>query len=293
MLTLGCHLSSAKGYLAMGKVAERIGANTFQFFTRNPRGGRAKALDLDDIAKFREFAREHGIGPILAHGSYTLNPATENPKLREFLLNTMRDDLERLEHTPGALYNVHPGHGGEGGKPIQMVANTLDAVLNPGQSTTLLLETMVGHGSEVGGTFEELRAILDTAKTGDRVGVCMDTCHVFAAGYDIVNDLDPVLRHFDKVIGIERLRAVHLNDSLFALGSRKDRHAEIGKGKIGLRAMARIITHPALRGLPFYLETPNDDDGHGREITELKKLYRQEMTKMSRNTKGKADRSAR
>lgn len=282
MPRFGCHLSSAKGYLAMGRTAVRIGADTFQFFTRNPRGGRARALDPEDIANYREYADEHGLGPILAHASYTLNPATADPKLRDFVLATIRDDLFRLDHLPDAMYNLHPGHGGGGPDAVGTVARVLDAVVTPAVKTTVLLETMVGQGTELGGLFEDLRAIIDLAESGDRVGVCLDTCHVFAAGYDIVGDLDGVLERFDRVLGLSRLRAVHLNDSVFGLGRRKDRHATIGTGEIGLRAITRIVGHPSLRDLPFYLETPNDDDGHGREIAEVRKLYRRELARQKR-----------
>ena len=274
MFLIGSHISSAKGYLAMAKDALKIGANTFQFFTRNPRGGRAKALDLDDIARFLEFTKENGISHFLAHASYTLNPATQEERLETFVRETMADDLARLEHTPGSLYNFHPGSRkdlspADGAKAV---AATIDAVLKPKLSTTLLLETMSGHGSEVGGTFEDLRAVVDASKNGKRLGVCLDTCHVFDSGYDIVNDLDGVLAHFDAVLGLGRLRAIHLNDSVHGLGTHKDRHAKLGEGKIGWKAIARIINHPALRDLPFYLETPNDLDGYAAEIAELKKL---------------------
>ena len=275
MLAIGCHLSSAKGYLAMGREAVRIGANTFQYFTRNPRGGRAKDIDPGDVAAYLDFAREHGIGTILAHAAYTLNPATSDARVRDFARRTMADDLVRLEHTPGNLYNFHPGsHVGAGPeKAVAAIAELLDEVLDAGIQTTVLLETMSGKGSEVGGTFEEIRAVIDAAKVGDRLGVCLDTCHVFDAGYDIVNDLDGVLKRFDRVVGLKRLRAVHLNDSLNPMGSRKDRHAKIGEGHIGREAFTRITNHPALRNIPFFLETPNDLDGYAREIADLKATY--------------------
>ena len=277
MLTIGSHLSSSKGYLAMAREAAGMNANTFQFFTRNPRGGRAKALDPGDVAAFLEFAKEHGIGPVLAHASYTLNPATADPKLRAFVLETIADDLGRLEHTPGNMYNIHPGsHTGRGVEAgIESIAQTLDTVLEPESRTAFLLETMSGHGSEVGGSFEELRAIIDASKYGKRLGVCLDTCHVFAAGYDIVKDLDGVLKHFDAVVGLGRLKAIHLNDSMFGPGQRKDRHAKIGEGEIGLDAFARIINHPALREIPFLLETPNDVRGWAEEIATLRGLYKE------------------
>lgn len=276
MLTIGSHLSSSKGYLAMGMEAVRIGANTFQFFLRNPRGGKAKELNPEDIAHFNGYAREHSLGPIMAHASYVLNPATADPKLQKFVRETIIDDLARLEHTPGNLYNIHPGgHGGRGVEAgIKAVAEMLDQAIDPGISSTFLLETMSGSGNELGGTFENLRAIIDASKRNKLLGVCLDTCHVLTAGYDIVNDLDSVLQHFDKVVGLKRLKAIHLNDSMFPLGSHKDRHAKIGEGEIGMKGFARIINHPALRELPFYLETPNDPDGWGREIATLRELYK-------------------
>lgn len=275
MLKIGCHLSAAKGYLAMGKQALEIGANTFQFFTRNPRGGAAKALDLDDVAAFRAYAEEHGFFPILAHAPYTLNACAANEKLRDFARNTMADDLNRLEHIPGSMYNFHPGshvqQGVETG--IRYICEMLNAILKPEQSTTVLLETMAGKGSEIGRTFEELRAILDHVEQQQVMGVCLDTCHISDGGYDIVNDLDGVLEEFDRVIGLKRLKAIHLNDSMNPRGSHKDRHQKIGQGSIGLEAIERIINHPALRNLPFYLETPNDVKGYANEIALLKGLY--------------------
>jgi deoxyribonuclease-4 len=275
MLKIGCHLSAAKGYLAMGKQALEIGANTFQFFTRNPRGGAAKALDLDDVAAFRAYAEEHGFFPILAHAPYTLNACAANEKLRDFARNTMADDLNRLEHIPGSMYNFHPGshvqQGVETG--IRYICEMLNAILKPEQSTTVLLETMAGKGSEIGRTFEELRAILDRVEQQQVMGICLDTCHISDGGYDIVNDLDGVLEEFDRVIGLKRLKAIHLNDSMNPRGSHKDRHQKIGQGSIGLEAIERIINHPALRNLPFYLETPNDVKGYANEIALLKGLY--------------------
>ena len=274
MLKIGCHLSSAKGYLAMGREAVRIGANTFQFFTRNPRGGRAKPLDEADIAAFRAFARERDLLPILAHAPYTLNACAADEGLRTFARETMADDLVRLEHIPGSFYNFHPGshvrQGVEAG--VERIAEHLNAILRPEQSTTVLLETMAGKGSEVGGSFAELHAILDRVRLPEKLGVCLDTCHVHDVGYDICDDLDGVLEEFDRVVGLERLRAVHLNDSKNPLGSRKDRHEKLGRGTIGLEALARVVNHPALRGLPFYLETPNDLDGYAREIACVKGL---------------------
>jgi deoxyribonuclease-4 len=278
MLKIGCHLSASKGYLAMGKQAAQIGANTFQFFTRNPRGGTARALDLDDIASYRSYAAEHGFFPILAHAPYTLNACSADEKLREFARNTMADDLARLEHIPGTLYNFHPGSHVKQGPEIgiRFIAEMLNAILKPGQSTTVLLETMAGKGSEVGRTFEELRAVIDRVEQNQLLGVCLDTCHVSDGGYDIVNRLDAVLDEFDRIIGLDRLKAVHLNDSKNPLGSHKDRHEKIGQGSIGLDAFERIINHPALRNLPFYLETPNDVEGYAREIALLKSLFHEE-----------------
>lgn len=271
---IGCHLSSAGGYMAMGQTAVSIGANVFQFFTRNPRGGAAKPIDPADAAAFRDYAAEKRIGPILAHAPYTLNAAGAEDRVREFAESTMHDDLKRLELTPGALYNFHPGsHVGQGAETgVALIAGMLGRILAPGWQTTVLLETMAGKGSEVGRSFDELRAIIDSTDGGDRLGVCLDTCHVWDGGYDIVGDLDGVLERFDAVLGISRLKAIHLNDSLNVRDSHKDRHACIGKGKIGLDALARVINHPTLRDLPFYLETPNDLDGYRAEIALLKSL---------------------
>lgn len=277
MLKIGCHLSSSKGFLAMGRTAVEIGANTFQFFTRNPRGGKAKELDLQDVEQYKSFAAEHGLFPILAHAPYTLNACATDEGLREFAQNTMADDLARLEHLPGSLYNFHPGsHVKQGADVgISLIAEQLNAILTPKQSTTVLLETMAGKGSEVGKSFEELREILDRIKLSDKMGVCLDTCHVFDGGYDIVGQLDAVLEEFDRVIGLSRLRAVHLNDSKNPLGSHKDRHEKLGEGSIGLVALTAIVNHPALRELPFYLETPNELDGYAREIAMMKDVYRE------------------
>ena len=274
MFTIGCHLSASKGFLAMGKTAVSIGANTFQFFTRNPRGGTAKALDQSDIDAFLEYSREHGIGIILAHAPYTLNACSKDEKIREFAKNTMADDLRRMEAVPGNLYNFHPGsHVGQGIETgIEQISAQLNELLTPELTTTVLLETMAGKGSEVGSHFEEIKAIIDRVDLKDKLGVCLDTCHVHDAGYDVVNDLDGVLSAFDRVIGIDRLRAVHINDSKNPFESHKDRHEVIGGGALGTEAFARIINHPQLCGLPFYLETPNELEGYAKEIAMLKDL---------------------
>ena len=275
MLTIGCHMSVAKGFEKMGLTAIKIGANTLQFFTRNPRGSKAKELDQKDIAAFRLLMNEHHFGKILAHAPYTLNPASSNGHTREFALETLRDDLIRMESLPGNYYNFHPGsHVGSGVQTgIDLISDALNQILFPNQSTIVLLETMAGKGSEIGGSFQELRRIIDGVELQEKLGICLDTCHVSDGGYDIAGRLDQVLEKFDHVIGLSRLKAVHLNDSLNPLGSHKDRHANIGKGTLGLEAFERMINHPVLRDLPFYLETPNDDDGHGEEISLLKSLY--------------------
>lgn len=275
-LVIGCHLSSSKGYLAMGKTALSIGANTFQFFTRNPRGGKAKAVDPQDAAALMKLAEENNFGPLLAHAPYTMNPCAAEPRLLEFAEMVMTEDLQALEYLPGNLYNFHPGsHVKQGAEiGIEKIAAMLNRVLFAGQQTTVLLETMAGKGSEVGRSFEELAAILDKVQLQDKMGVCLDTCHIFDAGYDIVNSLDEVLTSFDKLIGLGRLKAIHLNDSLNTLGSRKDRHACIGAGNIGLEALTSVINHPALKNLPFYLETPNELPGYAAEIKLLRERYR-------------------
>lgn len=276
MLTVGCHLSSSKGYLAMGKDAVKINANTFQFFTRNPRGGNAKAIVPSDVEAYLAFAAEHNITRILAHAPYTLNACSADEHLREFARATMADDLARMEYTPGNCYNFHPGSHVKQGVEIGItyISDMLNAILKPDQTTTVLLETMAGKGSEIGRSFEELREILDRVTLSDHMGVCLDTCHVWDGGYDIVNHLDEVLTEFDRVIGLSRLKAIHLNDSLNPLGAHKDRHARIGEGHIGKEALLRIINHPALRKLPFYLETPNELDGYAAEIALLRENYR-------------------
>ena len=272
MLYLGCHLSSAKGFAAMGRTALDIGANTFQFFTRNPRGGAARAVDEQDAAALCAMQQAGTIGPIVAHAPYTVNPCSKDAHTREFARQTLADDLKRMEYIPGNLYNFHPGsHVGQGVETgIAQIAACLDEVMFPGQKTTVLLETMAGKGSEVGSRFEELRAIIDRCQYGASIGVCLDTCHVSDAGYDIAHDLDGVLAEFDRVLGLNRLRALHLNDSKNPLGAHKDRHEKIGEGYLGLEAFVRIINCPALQGLPMVLETPNELDGYAAEIRLLR-----------------------
>lgn len=276
MLNIGCHLSSAKGYLHMGKESLAIGANTFQFFTRNPRGSKAKAIDPADIEALLQLLEEHAFAPLLAHAPYTLNPCSADPKVREFARMVMKEDLQLLELLPGTRYNFHPGshvqQGAEQG--IEMIAEILNEILQPQQQTTVLLETMSGKGSEVGRNFTELRAIINKVELQEKLGVCLDTCHVFDGGYDIVGELDKVLAEFDNIIGLERLLAIHINDSLNGLGSHKDRHAKIGQGNIGLEALSAVTNHPRLKDLPFYLETPNELPGYKAEIELLRSLYK-------------------
>ncbi|MBP8784421.1 MAG: deoxyribonuclease IV [Synergistaceae bacterium] len=275
MLKIGCHLSSSKGFLAMGKEAVKINANTFQFFTRNPRGGSAKALDETDISKFLDFSAANSISTLLAHAPYTLNACAADPGIRKFAFEMMSDDLARMEYLPGNLYNFHPGSHVQQGVEVGIayIAELLNTVIKPEQTTTILLETMAGKGSEIGGTFEEIHSIIDKVKIKDKLGVCLDTCHVYDAGYDIVNNLDGVLEEFDNVIGLHLLKAIHLNDSKNPFESHKDRHELIGKGYIGTDAILNIINHPKLRHLPFYLETPNDLAGYAAEIKFLKDHY--------------------
>jgi len=277
MLKAGCHLSASKGYLAMAKDAKKIDANVFQFFTRNPRGGAAKAIDEKDIADFLEFTKENGISHFLAHAPYTLNACAADEKIREFARMTFEDDLRRMEYLPGNMYNFHPGSHVKQGMDvgIKLIADTLNSVLREDQTTKVLLETMSGKGSEVGSRFEELREIIDRVEFSDKLGVCLDTCHVNDAGYDVVNDLDGVLEEFDRVLGLERLCAIHINDTKNPFESHKDRHEQLGKGHIGIEAFERIINHPALRDLPFYLETPNELEGYAEEIKILRSLYRE------------------
>ncbi len=289
-MKIGCHLSASGGYLAMAQTAVSIGANVFQFFTRNPRGGAAKPIDPNDVKAFIGYAEEHGIGPILAHAPYTLNAAGAEARVREFAESVMADDLERLEYTPGAMYNFHPGsHVGQGAEAgIELISGMLNRILSKKPyKTTVLLETMSGKGSEVGRNFQEIRAIIDATESllskstqtpkhpstqTPPLGVCLDTCHVWDGGYDIVGDLDAVLDEFDKVVGLDRLKAIHLNDSMNVLGAHKDRHEKFGKGKIGEKALANVINNPRLRDLPFYLETPCDLQGYRDEIALIKTL---------------------
>lgn len=275
MLNIGCHLSSSKGFKHMGKEALSINANTFQFFSRNPRGSKAKAVDEKDTAALNEILKENNFAPVLAHAPYTLNACSNDAGLREFAKNTMASDLEIMEYIPGNLYNFHPGsHVGQGVETaIDFITDMLNSILKEEYRTTVLLETMSGKGSEVGSTFEEIRTIIDRVELNHKLGVCLDTCHIFSAGYDIVHDLEGVLEKFDKVIGLERLKAVHLNDSMMPFNSHKDRHEKIGKGTIGLDAVIKFINHPKLRHLPFYLETPNELDGYAAEIKLLRENY--------------------
>ncbi len=275
MLNIGCHLSASKGYTHMAKEAISIGGNTFQFFTRNPRGGKAKEVDPKDVESFLNISKENGFAKILAHAPYTINVCSADEGIRKFGKDTMKDDLEKLEFVPGNMYNFHPGsHVGQGtDEGIRLIIEALNEILWKEQSTTVLLETMAGKGSEVGRSFEELKRIIDGVELKEKLGVCLDTCHVYDAGYDIVNNLDKVLDEFDKVIGLDRLKAIHINDSKNPFESHKDRHEKIGEGSIGIEAFKRIINHPKLRDLPFYLETPNELDGYEKEIALLKSLY--------------------
>lgn len=277
MFKIGCHLSASKGFLAMGKEAVKIGGNTFQFFTRNPRGGAAKAIDEKDVKAFLAFAAENGIDIILAHAPYTLNACAADDKIRTFAKETMADDLQRMEYVPGNLYNFHPGSHVKQGVEIGIdkIADLLNEVLFEKQRTTVLLETMAGKGTEIGRSFEEIRAIMDKVELKDKLGVCLDTCHVYDAGYDIVNHLDEVLEQFDRIIGLDKLKAIHLNDSKNPFESHKDRHEKIGEGSIGIEAFTRIINHEKLKDLPFFLETPNEIEGYKQEIALLKELRRE------------------
>ena len=275
MLYIGCHLSASKGFLAMGKQAHAIGANTFQFFTRNPRGGAAKAIDENDVKAYLDFAREHEFGKIVAHAPYTLNACAAEDRIRTFAFETFKDDLARMEYVPGNYYNFHPGsHVGQGAeKGIELIADILNRVMFPGMTTTVLLETMAGKGSEVGRSFQELKEIIDRTELSDKIGVCLDTCHVSDGGYDIISNPEGVLEEFDKIIGIDRLKAIHLNDSMNPMGAHKDRHAKIGEGHIGFEALMKFIKMPQLDSLPINLETPNEIDGYAREIEMIKNAY--------------------
>lgn len=275
MLYIGCHLSASKGFLAMGKQADAIGANTFQFFTRNPRGGKAKAIDENDVNTYLEFAKEHNFGKIVAHAPYTLNAAAAEERIRTFAYETFKDDLMRMEYVPGNYYNFHPGsHVGQGAEVgIELIADILNRVLFPEMTTTVLLETMAGKGSEIGRNFEELRAIIDKVELKDKLGVCLDTCHISDGGYDIINEPEKVLKEFDDVVGLDRLKAIHLNDSMNPIGAHKDRHEKLGEGQIGFNALMNFLRQPALEGLPINLETPNDIDGYAREIAMVKENF--------------------
>lgn len=278
MLNIGCHLSASKGFENMGLEALEIHANTFQFFTRNPRGGKAKEIDESDVNKLLKIMKENNFAKILAHAPYTLNLCSADKGIREFAKNTMADDLKRMEYLPNNMYNFHPGsHVGQGIETgINYIVEALNEILSKNQSTTVLLETMSGKGSEVGSRFEEIKEIIDRVELNEKLGVCFDTCHVNDAGYDVVNNLDSVLEEFDKIIGLDRLKAIHINDSMNPLGAHKDRHQKIGEGYIGLEAFERIINHPKLRKLPFYLETPHDDiKGYAKEIEALRNLYKE------------------
>lgn len=275
MLNIGCHLSISKGFEAMGKEALSIGANTFQFFTRNPRGGSAKPIVQEDVDALLKLTQEHKFAKILAHAPYTLNLSAASESIRNFAIEMMADDLERMDYLPGSMYNFHPGSHVKQGVEIgiDFIVDALNLVIQPEHKTTILLETMAGKGSEIGRTFDELRMILDRVKLNDKMGVCLDTCHIYDAGYDIVNDLDGVLDEFDRVVGLNRLYAIHLNDSKNPFKSHKDRHEKIGQGSLGLDTFKKVINHPQLKHLPFYLETPNELPGYAEEIALLKGLY--------------------
>jgi deoxyribonuclease IV len=277
MLNIGCHLSSSKGFGHMGKVALSIDANTFQFFTRNPRGSKAKKIDENDVKELLKIVEDNDFAPLLAHAPYTLNACSASQRTREFALEVFMDDLVRMEHLPNNLYNFHPGShvGQDAEKGIELIAEALNFILTPKQTTVVLLETMSGKGSEVGSTFQELRQIIEKVKLDQKVGVCLDLCHVHDGGYDIVNDLDGVLNEFDRIVGLDRLRAIHLNDSKNPFGSHKDRHEKIGQGTMGLKTTVDIINHPKLRRLPFVLETPNEVPGYAQEIKLLRNAYRE------------------
>lgn len=275
MLYIGCHLPSSKGYLAMGKHAVSLGANTFAFFTRNPRGGSAKPIKEADVAAFRELAEKEQFGKLVAHAPYTMNLCSADPSIREFGRNMLADDMERMEYTPGQYYNFHPGsHVGQGVETgIEQIADALNSILKPEQTTTVLLEGMAGKGSEIGSKFEELRTILDRVELKEKMGVCLDTCHLWEAGFDIVNDLEGLLAEFDRIVGIEYLKAMHLNDSKNPMTAHKDRHEKIGEGHIGKDALIKVVNNPYLRELPFILETPNEDEGYAAEISFMRENF--------------------
>ena len=277
MLNIGCHLSTSKGFYNMGKEALSIGANTFQFFTRNPRGGKAKDIDENDIKKLIDLMKQNNFSKILAHAPYTLNACSKDESTRDFAYEMMKDDLNRMEYIPNNLYNFHPGSHVKQGVDvgIEFISDLLNKVLRKDQTTKVLLETMAGKGTEVGRNFEEIAEIINRVELKEHMGVCLDTCHIYDAGYDIVNDLDKVLDEFDKIIGLERLHAIHLNDSKNPFNSHKDRHEKIGEGSIGLEAVTRIINHPKLRNIPFFLETPNELDGYAKEISVLREAYKE------------------
>ena len=276
MLNIGCHLSASEGYVAMAKQAIEIGANTFQFFTRNTRGFKAKDIDEQDVKEFLEIIKEKKFVKILAHAPYTLNPCSADKRVRDLAKEIFIDDLKRMEYTPGNMYNFHPGsHVGQGiDTGIKIISETLNEVLKKEQTTTVLLETMSGKGSEIGSKFEELKQIIDSVELKDKVGVCLDTCHIYDGGYDIVNNLDDVIKEFDNIIGLEKLKAIHLNDTKNPFASHKDRHEKIGEGHLGLEAISKVINHPKLKKLPFYLETPNEIEGYEKEIKMLKEVYK-------------------
>ncbi len=275
MLKIGCHLSASKGFFNMAKECEEMGANTFQFFTRNPRGGKAKDIDIEDIKKYNEKAKQIGIEVIVAHAPYTLNLAAKDEGIRNFAKEVLEDDLKRMEYVPGNLYNFHPGsHVGQGEEiGINYIIGILNEVLKKNQTTTVLLETMAGKGSEIGRNFEEIKRIMDGVKLKEKIGVCLDTCHVNDAGYDIKNNIDKVLDNFDEIIGLSNLKAIHLNDSMNEIGSHKDRHQKIGEGTIGIDSIMKIVKNDRIKELPFILETPNELEGYKKEIELIKKLY--------------------
>lgn len=279
MLYIGCHLSASKGYLWMGRHALALGANTFAFFTRNPRGGAAKPISQADVDAFNQLYHANGFGKLVAHAPYTMNLCSSDPSIREFGKRMLADDMERMEYTPHQYYNFHPGsHTGQGTETgIEQIAAALNEVLKPEQTTTVLLEGMAGKGSEIGSRFEELRAIIDRVELKEKMGVCLDTCHLWEAGFDVVNDFDYVLEKFDRIVGLDRLKAMHLNDSKNPMAARKDRHEVIGGGHIGTEALVSITNHPALKGLPFILETPNEDDGYAAEIALFRSRFADQM----------------